>query len=269
MTKMQSDNSTLFLSGDCAIYIGRPLVPDTHSHYATQLSISIGSPLVLKTERSSGSIECDGVVIGKNLEHSINADSGIQILMFIENGILTFSDSLNSLDSKASFNDQILMSFQKPSAALAAAIHNSLNSEEPTLFFEELIEQLVKHFGLSLKQDSIKDSRISKILNWINSEQKLTKSIKQIADSISLSESRLQHLFKKEVGIPIRRYMLWRKLKHVVYGVTKGQSLTDAAHESGFSDSAHFSRTFRSMFGISPSSIFSPKKKLKVYVNVN
>lgn len=32
-----------------------------------------------------------------------------------------------------------------------------------------------------------------------------------------------------------------------------GVSITDAAHGAGFSDGAHFSRTFRSMFGLSPS----------------
>ncbi len=36
---------------------------------------------------------------------------------------------------------------------------------------------------------------------------------------------------------------------------TANKSLTDASHAGGFADSAHFSRTFRSMFGISPSSI--------------
>ena len=32
--------------------------------------------------------------------------------------------------------------------------------------------------------------------------------------------------------------------------VAKGKSLTTAAHEAGFADSAHFSRTFKRMFGI-------------------
>jgi AraC-like DNA-binding protein len=34
-----------------------------------------------------------------------------------------------------------------------------------------------------------------------------------------------------------------------------GGSLTDAAHEAGFADSAHLSRTFRRMFGVAPSSL--------------
>lgn len=36
----------------------------------------------------------------------------------------------------------------------------------------------------------------------------------------------------------------------------RGSSLTEAAHVAGFADSAHLSRTFRSMFGIAPSFMF-------------
>jgi AraC family transcriptional regulator len=34
-----------------------------------------------------------------------------------------------------------------------------------------------------------------------------------------------------------------------------GSSLTDAAHDPGFSDSSHLSRTFRRMFGIAADSL--------------
>jgi AraC-like DNA-binding protein len=35
----------------------------------------------------------------------------------------------------------------------------------------------------------------------------------------------------------------------------KGDSLTEVAHEAGFSDSAHLTRTFRSLLGIAPSAL--------------
>lgn len=65
-----------------------------------------------------------------------------------------------------------------------------------------------------------------------------------------LSESRFSHLFVREVGLPFRTFLLWRRLMRAVEGMAAGRSLTAAAHEAGFSDSAHFSRAFRRMFGL-------------------
>jgi AraC-like DNA-binding protein len=40
-----------------------------------------------------------------------------------------------------------------------------------------------------------------------------------------------------------------------ILAVSAGMSLTDAAYKAGFSSSAHFSTSFRAMFGLSPSDL--------------
>ena len=57
------------------------------------------------------------------------------------------------------------------------------------------------------------------------------------------------------VGLPLRRYLLWLRLQDAVQAIAAGAPLTDAAHAAGFADSAHLSRTFRRMFGITPSDL--------------
>ena len=44
--------------------------------------------------------------------------------------------------------------------------------------------------------------------------------------------------------------MLWRRLIRALEVYAGGQSLTEAAHMAGFSDSAHFSRVFKRFFGL-------------------
>lgn len=73
----------------------------------------------------------------------------------------------------------------------------------------------------------------------------------QIAEQLALSESRFLHLFKQQMGIAWRPYLLWRRLMCAVKLLRKGKSATEAAHRAGFSDSAHLSRTFKSIFGVS------------------
>ena len=43
--------------------------------------------------------------------------------------------------------------------------------------------------------------------------------------------------------------------RQAVEAFAGGDSLTEAAHAAGFSDSAHFSRTFRRMFGLAAAAL--------------
>ena len=67
-----------------------------------------------------------------------------------------------------------------------------------------------------------------------------------------LSPSRFAHLFKQQVGLPFRRYMLWRKLTRAMLAIGTERTIA-AAHASDFADAAHLTRTFYQMFGIPPS----------------
>lgn len=77
--------------------------------------------------------------------------------------------------------------------------------------------------------------------------------VEQLAELTGLSVSRFQAVFREQMGIPFRRYRLWSKLRLVARRLSAGLSLTAAAHDSGFSSSAHLSSAFKEMFGLAPS----------------
>jgi len=68
-----------------------------------------------------------------------------------------------------------------------------------------------------------------------------------------LSASRLSHVFRAEVGLPFRSFVVWARLRRAAAIAARGASLTECALAAGFSDSAHFSRVFRDHFGLPPS----------------
>jgi AraC-like DNA-binding protein len=55
-----------------------------------------------------------------------------------------------------------------------------------------------------------------------------------------------------EVGDPLRPYVLWLRLQCGAGALAGGKSVAHAAHAAGFSDAAHFMRTFRRMLGATP-----------------
>ena len=80
-----------------------------------------------------------------------------------------------------------------------------------------------------------------------------------------MSPSRLIHLFTDQVGIPIRKYILWTKLLIAVQKIIDTKNITQAALEGGFFDAPHFNRTFKRMFGLNPSTLLKNSQIIQAY----
>lgn len=94
------------------------------------------------------------------------------------------------------------------------------------------------------------DPRIAKALAAVDALLAEKVSATALAQRACLSLSQLERLFSDQVGLSVRRLVLWRRLRLAVRLALEGQSLTQAAHDAGFADAAHFSRTMRTTFGI-------------------
>lgn len=84
-------------------------------------------------------------------------------------------------------------------------------------------------------------------------DDEMTAAATDLAVRVGLSASEFSRRFSREVGLPFRSYRKWRRLLLAIEALANGSNLTVAAHTAGFADSAHLTRTFKSMFGIAPS----------------
>lgn len=101
------------------------------------------------------------------------------------------------------------------------------------------------------------DPRVEAVIRLIQANIAENTSVEELASAVNLSVSRLVQLFREHVGVPIRRYRQWHRLFVTVAGVERGETLTSAAIAAGFTDSAHFSHTFRMTLGMTPSDILA------------
>lgn len=74
-----------------------------------------------------------------------------------------------------------------------------------------------------------------------------------LAAEVHLSPTRLSHLFHEHSGVSIKTYRLWTKLRRGVTDMANRRNLTEVAAGAGFADLPHMTRTFRGMFGLTPS----------------
>ena len=75
----------------------------------------------------------------------------------------------------------------------------------------------------------------------------------EIAALYDISPSRLRALAQSQLGISLSNLILWRKLVKSMEILASGSTLSEATQAGGFCDQAHFTRTVRKMFGITPS----------------
>lgn len=101
------------------------------------------------------------------------------------------------------------------------------------------------------------DPRIRDALDRILARPGHRPSLEEVARGAGLSASRFRHLFIEATGVPFRRYRLWAAMGAAIRAASRGETLTGAALDAGFSSSAHFSATFREMFGMAPATLIA------------
>jgi AraC-like DNA-binding protein len=88
-------------------------------------------------------------------------------------------------------------------------------------------------------------------------------SLACLARAAQLSPSRLMHVFTESVGIPLRRYLGWIRVRRAAAALGCGVTATEAAYLAGFADSAHLARTVRGLLGVTPRQLIALPERPK------
>lgn len=142
---------------------------------------------------------------------------------------------------------------------MEACYHGRLGLDEAESLFDRLLACAVA----ALPPARPRDVRISRLLTVLGENPFM--SLTQLAGVLGLSYNRLSHLFSAEVGVSLRGYQRWVKVRQASLQMNSGLLLTDIAQHAGFSDSAHLARTFQQMYGIRPSYILDNQCMQVVY----
>jgi len=143
-----------------------------------------------------------------------------------------------------------------PDAALCAellAFRRSRSNDRQHAF--ELAQRWRAHSLPGLVRAAPAHPRLNEVVAFMDAEPLLAHSHVTLASRAHLSPSRFAHLFREQVGLPVRNYLLWRRLVYALSRLQQGHSITTAAYESGFSDGAHLCRSCRRVFGAMPTDV--------------
>lgn len=210
-----------------------------HSHHAIQILIS-NHPQPVWTA-SLGWRDLYGAVMGPELRHQLGSSGQPVHLLYVEPHSNAGCKLLALLDT----NLCILTSTE------CEAIHRALKASVTP---EAAIVEALMPSSAELKAkegDADIEAWITKLPMMLPERLSAAECAKQL----NLSSSRFLHRFRAHTGLPLRPYLRWRRLLVALGEVMRGATLTDAAHAAGFSDAAHFTRTFQRHFGLAPSTL--------------
>lgn len=255
----ESRPNQLCLWRDSVLYLGDSFDPEMHRHHAVQCCIALEGEMRIRLEKDGEWQSCYSAVIGANVSHSIANPDGALCILYLEKTSTDYRSILDFHGISGTRGTQIepLVSSVPVSTALLASLIEARGTQLEPSSANDLRQACLGFLHGQLSPPKEVDRRISAVLANLHERPGRLLAGNELANVAGLSESRMQHLFKEQIGIPIRRYVLWMRLRHVVELAVSETTLTSAAHASGFSDLAHFTRTFRAMFGIKPSALLS------------
>jgi len=228
------------LTRGTAYYVGRNISTEMHTHHALEFIFGIAKPFDLITAGK----DFTGIfaaVIAPNQPHRFTGGNAPYLFIFLEPELPETGQIMKHFD------------LGKKKATVLTKL-TCLPEAEKVFDFSFFVNDL----SIKVARGSANplDERIKSVLVLIkNNLAHQQFNSEALAAGVFLSTSRFLHLFKEQIGLPLRKYILWCRVLHAAEHLLQGNNLTACAHAAGFSDSAHFSRTFSVLFGVSPSSV--------------
>jgi AraC-like DNA-binding protein len=258
MAESDTDPSgELFLSTGMVLFLGRYVSTAPHRHFTASITVSLEGPIRYRVSegepwittqgfaaRSNAALECDTgdeLVINVQLDPEKADVNALEVLDFGEREIVSLPEA-------------IVVPMVQELRALRAA---------PRVKGSELRRAVLHAIHAQPVRPRSFDPRIARVLQRLKDAVPDALTSSELAQEVGLSEGRLIHLFAEQLGVPLRRYVLALRLRRLLFFLSVGQNLTDAAQEAGFCDSAHLTRVYREMYGLPPSKMFrSPSVRI-------
>lgn len=228
------------------------LTVEIHHHSAYQIVLSSDMPF---TSTIAGQLyeRIHGFLIKPQVPHFCIAEKGTLNILNIEpysNVGLELSGRFSADADHIVFNSpgEISAFFETPNDTFDIyTVINALLSKLPAVQYDERVTKIVEYIKVNFF------------------EQNITPQI--FADIVFLSPSRLASLFKEQTGSSLSKYLLWTRLRQVIYLTLtdKDRSLTDIAYDTGFYDLPQLNKYMYEMFGMPPKALKHNSDLIQVY----
>lgn len=230
-----------------ALYIGSTLNTSVHTAHAFKIYIAIEGEFDLLLDGSRRWESLKSIVIAPDCPHKVAGASAVVAVFYL------IPETVEGQRMSRYYCQQDVFA---PAQQAVNCLAPRLNEIwEQGCWDDEITSNFFSDMFPTPSANVKFDRRIAFTLEYLGAELNHRVTITELSSAVSLSPSRLEHLFREQVGISISRYLLWIRIKKALEMMCLGTSLTEVAYAVGFADSAHLSRTFRRLIGLAPSTL--------------
>jgi len=219
-----------------------------HRHHCVQLVMAMHGTLLIRGKSDDPWMRCGAALVRPDAAHEVDARDTTVLIGFV--------DSESELG--AALSERIEGGISCISETEVARWRLALG-RIPT---EARVERWVRTQLLHRRRPVKIHPGVSLVLKHLRQKLGISDdfSLKTMAGISGLSQSRFMHVFTESTGVPLRPYILWLRLQRACCDLMAGATVTAAAHNAGFSDAAHLTRTFRRMLGMTPTDLALRKR---------
>lgn len=234
---------------------------DQHCHANYELLFVLKGSIKLNLEGEHILLnEDDGIIITPLKYHIVTGSNGTYhrlIVTFDKDAVPSelYPQFLQSLKRNYRFSSKPLSSLFRRYASMLEKNDAVYDRLLHAIFTEAVYELTFGDPVPSEIPDGKPRDKIRQIVSYINRNLDREISLGEIAEELYMSESSLCHIFKAEMNISLKQYILQKKMMYAEYLLRNGTSPAAAASACGYKNYASFYKMFLKNTGIKPSQV--------------
>lgn len=114
-----------------------------------------------------------------------------------------------------------------------------------------------------LPRHGLSDSQLHRVLDYVNDQLDQSLGLAELAAVAGFSPAHFARQFKQATGLAPHQYLIHRRVERARGLLETGLlTVTEVAHQVGFTDQSHLDRHFKHLLGVPPSTILQSSKNV-------
>ena len=224
---------TMFVSGATVLYVGPLVASKRHAHHAAQIVIALQELAI--EDSAGGRIHARTAIIPPRMPHGHGPCAHAALLYFDGDDVASRALARGAEPRCETWRRD----------ALDVSVPHA-----PTPAMARALMTAIRDAIVPARPPGPRHPATRRMCAYLDASDDV--DLARLSLDAGLSPRQMRHAFARDIGLPMRAYLRWKRLRRAIAAVEAGASLSVAATASGFADSAHLTRVFRAQFGMTP-----------------